>query len=152
MTFSTTRQLLGQIKTFHLELGSFYSDAAGRVKRAKVIALLRYMGEHERHLKRCLDRYEKLAHARVLERWFQFSPRIPRRTDFERVVMAPEMTIADVVQVTLGFDDRLMRFVGDLADQSDSIEVKALFVNLLEMEEQEKHKASRAALEMLEGV
>lgn len=150
--FNTTRQILTQIKTFHSDLGTFYTDAAEQVETGRVGALLRFMGDHERYMRECLDRYEQRASRKVLDSWFQFSPVFKASRQIHKVEVDPEMSVGDVVNVALDFDDRLMKFVHNLADQSKTGDVRQLFENLAEIEEQEKHKASRAALEILEGV
>lgn len=151
MAFRTTRELLNEIRDFHRKLGHFYREAATKVEREKVKALLEYMGRHEENLNRYLESYEKDAAKRVLDTWFQFTPEIVKRGCFDEVAIDPDMSVDDVIRNSLWLDECLTKFFKQVADLSVSSDVKDLFSNLAAMEETEERHAARAAVEALEG-
>lgn len=151
MTCKTTRQLLDQIRNFHRQLSAYYTDTAADVDREKVAMLLEYMARHEDHLEQCLARYEEGAAKKVLDTWFQFMPEIAKCECFDRIDVNQDMSVADVVRVALWFDDCLIQFFREMADVSVSDDVKEVFRDLASMEEQEKHTATRASLELTQG-
>lgn len=62
--------------------------------------------------------------------------------------LAPEMTLDDVVHVTLRLDDYLIDLFRSMAENVNVPEVRDVFKNLLEMEEQERRQKSRNALDL----
>jgi rubrerythrin len=60
------------------------------------------------------------------------------------------MTIADVTRIGLALDDRLIEVYRESAENASIPEVREVFENLLEMEEEEKHTLVRAALESMD--
>ena len=118
MPCRTVRQLLAHISGFHRQLGAFYEETAAKADQERAKALLEYMSRHEEHLKDCLGAYEKDASEAILDTWIQFMPDITKCECFERMEVSEDMSIDDVVRISLWFDDCLIQFFREMADLS----------------------------------
>jgi triphosphoribosyl-dephospho-CoA synthetase len=146
--FKTARELLDRVKEFHRDLSSYYANVSEIAHKERVKTLLRYMSRHETSLVQCLDRYEKEAAKKVMDTWFQFPPALDKRKCFEGVrKLESDMSLEDVVETALWFDNCLVEFYQQLADTSVSEDVTELFQNLLERVKEEKHEAARTLTE-----
>ena len=152
MPCTTVRELLEHISGFHRQLGTFYEGTAAKADQVKAKALLEYMGRHEKHLRECLDAYEKDASKRILDTGLQFMPDIAKCECFERMGVDEDMSIRDVVRISLWFDDCLLEFIREMVELSVPEDVKELFASLAKMEEQAEQKVTRSSLEVIEGV
>lgn len=156
MSCRTTRELIEQLQDFHKHLAAFYSRSAKQAKRERVKMLLDYMSHHEDDIAKCLADFEEDAAQKVLDTWFEFLPDIAKCECFEsecwQSKFPSDISVDDVVRTALWFDDCLIKFFKQMADLSVSRDVKALFDDLTQMEDQEKRKAMRIALEVSQGV
>ena len=150
MRFEQGCDLLDHAKLFHRQVSEFYVDLAGHEEGKRVKLLLKHLGRQEKHLEESLAEYEDGASRQLLDSWFQF-------THDESTLKMPEineiktdMTVADVIRIGLALDDRLIEFYKESADSAEIPEVREVFENLLEMEEEEKHTLVRAALESID--
>ena len=152
MASQTVRQLLERIQDFHRQLGAFYEATAEQAARAKAKALLEYMGQHERALQACLADYERDASAKILDTWIQFLPDLEQCQDFDEVEISKDLSVEDVVRMSLRFDDCLIRFYREMAEIAVSQDVKEAFESLARLEEQEERNLTRATLEVVQGM
>lgn len=149
-TFERTQDVLDHARTFHNELRRLYEQLSTETQKERVKMLLEYLSRHEAHLEESLAAYEAGASKRVLDTWFKYVPQEDKLKEFQDVKLEPDMSIDDVVDVALRMDNCLVEFYKDMATMAVIPEVKEVFTNLLEMEEREKHKLVRDALQLKE--
>ena len=145
-TYECTRDVLDHARSFHQELHKIYQSLADEAKQARVRMLLDYLSRHEANLEANLADFEAEASNKILDTWFKFVPSETRLREIQQLQLEPEMSIPDIVNVALSLDDCLVSLYRDVAEVSVSLEVKEVFNNLLEQEEQEKHRLARNAL------
>ena len=138
---------MDQVRDFHRRLGNFYAQMAESAEKERVKALLEYMSRHEHNLGQCIERYEGSAAKDILDHWFQCTPDIAKCACFDGVDLKPDMSVHDVLEKALWYDNCLVEFYRGMADLPVTSNLQNLFRNLVEMEEQEKKKAARVALE-----
>jgi len=117
-------------------------------EQARVSLLLDYLSQHEKGLARNLDDYEKGAADDVLDHWIQFTPSEALDAFFDEHELKPEMPLDEVVRTVLQFDDYLIAFYRQVAEETVSEEVRNLFTRLAEQEESDKRKTARGATEL----
>lgn len=149
-TFERTQDVLDHARIFHNELRRLYEQLSTETEKERVRMLLDYLSRHEEHLEESLAAYEEGASKRVLDTWFKYVPAEDKLEKFRDVKLEPDMSVDDVVDVALRMDDCLVDLYKEMAEVAVSQEVKEVFTNLLEMEEQEKHKLVRNALQLKE--
>ncbi len=150
MRFEQVRDLLDHARLFHKHLSEFYADLASHEEAERVKLLLEHLGRHEKHLEESLAEYEDEASRQVLDSWFQFTHDESTLKIPESMEIKPHMTIADVIRIGLALDNRLIEVYEESAQSAEVPEVREVFENLLEMEEEEKHTLMRAALESMD--
>ena len=69
---------------------------------------------------------------------------------FDEAEIKPDMSVADVLQLAIRFDDCVIGLYKTLAKQSVSEDVRHLFSTLLEMEKKEEHQIVRNTIETLD--
>ena len=144
----TTRDLLDQVRDFHKQLSDFYAQKADIANDERVTMLLDYMSRHEMNLEKCLAEYEVDAPGRVLDTWFRFTPDIAECKCFDRIELTPDMTIDDIIETAMWFDDCLIEVYKTMAERSVSQNVRELFDNLVQLEQNEKRSALRSTQEI----
>ena len=148
MPCERTRDVLDKVRDFHRKLSEFYAKMQEMAHREKVRMLLGYMSRHEMHLEECLARYENEGAKGILDTWFQFTPPIAKWEFFEKLDLNADMSVDDVIQTAIKFDDCLVEFYLQVSEMAACEDVRALFSKLLNMEKAEERQAIRNALEL----
>lgn len=145
--------IYGQVKDvlkaaidFHRDLERFYHRLAEKADRQRVQMLLDYMSRHEKDFELVLAEMGSESHDKLLETWIQYAPddralEVPRAE-----ALRDEMTVDNVVKVALRLDEKLATFYGQAAALAKTPEVKRLFSNLAEQQEDKRKKFKVNAL------
>jgi len=135
-------------KRLHSRVHQYYDVLNEKAALERVRMLLEHLSRHEHHLAQTLGRYEKESRTGLLDAWLEYSPEL----DVDAVMrgcMLPEQPSTDeVFAAALAFDDTLVKLYRELADKANDPHVRALFQDLLRLEEQEKIQVSRAAMSL----
>jgi len=147
MRFEQVRDILDHASEFHKRLGEFYQNLADHDDAARIKMLLEYLGRHEKFLEQGIANFEESASKQVLDTWFQYTQdkailKLPEASNIK-----PNMPVEEVIRMGLDLDDCLLKLYKDAAENSEVPEVKEVFNNLLEMEQEEEHHLVRAALD-----
>ena len=147
-TYERTRDVLDHARTFHNELRKAYQKLSSETEKERIRMLLDYVSRHEEHLEESLTAYEARASKKVLDTWFKYVPEEDKLQNVQDLKLEPDMSIDDIIDVTLRMDNCLVDLYKEMAEAAVSQEVKEVFTNLLNMVEQEKHKLVRNALHL----
>jgi len=150
MANETVGEILDRARRFHRELGEFYQQVEDLTEKERVKLVLEYLQRHEIYLDESLAEYEKDASKSVLGTWFKSTPELELGNCFEDAEIKPDMSVADVLQLAIRFDNRVIELYKTLAKRSVSKDVRHLFKTLLEMEKKEEHQIVRNTIEMLD--
>lgn len=135
-------------KHLHARIAERYDQLCEKAELERVKMLLEYLSRHEHHLEQTLARFEKEAHGGMLETWLEYSPTL----DVDAVMQAsrlPENPSTDAIfAAALAFDDTLVKLYREVAEKTHDPRTRALFQDLLRLEEQEKIQVSRAAMSL----
>ena len=148
MRFEQVRDILDHVREFHKRLDEFYQNLAQHESAARIKMLFEYLGSHEKNLEQGLANFEEGASEQVLDTWFQNAQDKEMLKLPEATTIKSHMEIEDVIRMGLELDEKLIGLYKDAVENSDVPEVKEVFNNLLEMEQQEEHQLARAALDL----
>ena len=146
MAFKTIREILDYAKTYHSQLGDYYARLRDVADKERMKILLDYMSRHEAHMQDYLADYEQEAAKKVLDTWLKYSPVKAEVHGLKDIALNPDMSIEEVIKMSMKLDACLVDIYKEMADRSPSQECKDLFNDLLEMEKQEEIKCIRDTL------
>jgi rubrerythrin len=146
MPYGQAKEILEYAREFHRQVGSFYQQLADKAQSERVKLLLDYMIRHEKHLERALEDYEQSITTKALNSWYQYTKDQRTFTPLDSLAYSEQMSVEDVIKIGTTIDNCLITSYKGVADTTTSDEVREIFQNLLDMEEQEKHVKARVAL------
>lgn len=127
----------------HAQLRALYSDLSEHSGQARVKLLLDYLSRHERNRAEAMRRFEQEPHANGLDVWLQYAPTLEIEQMLKDCVIRPDMSVDDVVATALRFDGALIEIYKEAAREASDTNAKAMFDNLVEMEEKEQQRFVR---------
>ena len=143
MTFPQVRDVLDYIQAFHQRLSDFYHQLSNEAEKPKVKMLLDYMSLHEKHLQEDLATYEESAPRKVMDTWCQGTADRSILERYEGIQLRPDLSLYEVVGLAFEIDDSIIEFFRGMVGCSACQGVREVFINLLEAEEQEKHRLAK---------
>ena len=84
----------------------------------------------------------------MLDNWLQYSPDQDISDVLASVTISDHMTTDQVVNMALKLDDYFIDLYQEMINNSASSSVKVVFQNLLDMEQQEKIRMAKTALQL----
>ncbi len=148
MRYQTVRDIIGHSKSLHQKLGEFYRSLEDKAEMERVKMLLSYLARHEQQIEESLTRYSLDASQNLWDEWFQFAPDDHVEDLVRDLTFKADGDIDEVVKLALAVDDYFIELYRKLAANASSSKVKQLFENLVAMEELEKTRTVRSALEL----
>ncbi len=142
------REFIDFGKRLHASIRERYGELQEHAELTRVRMLLDFLIRHERHMEETLSRFEKDTRSGILEAWLEYSPEL----DVEAVVNActlPDRPSTDqILDAALNFDEALVTLYREVAAKANDHRTKAVFSDLLKLEEQEKIQVARAAMSL----
>ena len=148
MHYQTVKDVVDHSRKLHQQIGQLYSKLSEDQAQEKVSMLLDYLQRHESHLETSLCEFENDKSQKVLDSWFQYAPDHNIDDVLAKMEMHDHMSTDQVVGMALKLDDYFIDLYQDMVDNTGSSAVKAVFQNLLDMEQQEKIRTAKTALQM----
>jgi hypothetical protein len=137
-------------KHLHGKIKELYDDLGEHAQLARMKMLLDFLSRHEQHMEESLARFEKESRHGILDAWLEYSPGLDVDKVMDRFHLQENPTSDEIVQIALDFDDTLVSLYKEVAEKANNAKVKALFKNLLQLEEKEKVQVARAAMTLWE--
>lgn len=133
-------------RKLHQQISKLYQEISQDQTQERVKMLLDYLQRHEAHLEKSLNQFEHDKSQVVLDSWFQYAPDQSITEVLESIEITNHMSTDEVIAMALKLDDYFIELYEGMVENASSSAVKSVFQNLLEMEQQEKIRTSRAAL------
>jgi hypothetical protein len=111
---------------------------------------LKQPSRHEQHMEESLARFEKESRQGILEAWLEYSPGLDVEKVMDGFHLRENPSSDEIIQIAMDFDDALVSLYKEVAEKANNPKVKALFKNLLQLEEKEKIQVARAAMTLWE--
>jgi hypothetical protein len=141
--FEQVKDVLDYGIELHAQLRTLYSDLGEQSDQARVKMVLDYLSRHERNRAEALRRFEQPPHANSLDVWLQYAPSLEIEQMLKDCAIRPDMSVDDVVKISLRFDNALIEIYKEAAREAEDTNARAIFENLVEMEEKEKQRFIR---------
>ena len=148
MRFETTRDMIHHARDVHAMIAKHFHEMADKTENARVKMLLDYFEAHERHLQNALDQYEANAPAAVLNTWFQFSSCESKLDQLKSLFSDKNVSTDEVIDQVLTLDECIMDMYRKTASEAETDEVREMFRNILEMEENEQRRIVKNAMRL----
>ncbi|MEE4252746.1 MAG: hypothetical protein V2I50_01740 [Desulfuromusa sp.] len=148
MPYGQAKEIINAARAFHQRASTFYQQLGNQAESAKVKMLLDYLVRHEAHLERALSDYSQEVRSKALNSWYQYAQEKCLLQPFDVSQYPADMSVEDVMNIGLNIDSCLVASYKGMAEAATSSEVREIFENLLLMEQQQKHKLARIALEI----
>lgn len=146
MHYKTVKDVVDYSRKLHLQISKLYQEISQKQTQERVKMLLDYLQRHEAHLEKSLNQFEHDKSQKVLESWLQYAPDQNISDVLETIEINDHMTTDEVIEMALKLDDYFIVLYTDMVENASSSAVKAVFQNLLEMEQQEKIRTAKTAL------
>ncbi|MGB6045784.1 MAG: hypothetical protein WBF93_21695 [Pirellulales bacterium] len=144
-SFEQAKDILDHAKEFHHRVARYYLQLEDQVAQQRVKMMLNYLSRHEDRLADALQSYEENASRKILNTWVQFVYDDEILKTLGETPVQSEMSVDDVVDLGLRLDDRLINCFKMMVDAAETDDVREVFQNLVDMEEQEKRQLVRNA-------
>lgn len=148
MPYGQAKEIIDSARAFHQRASTFYQQLNDKTEGARVKMLLDYLVRHEAHLERVLADYTQEIRTKALNAWYQYAQDHCLLQPFDVSQYPVNMTAEQVMEIGLNIDSCLIASYKGMAEAATSAEVREIFENLLLMEQQQKHKLARIALEI----
>lgn len=148
MHFKTVKDVVDHSRQLHQQISQFYHQLSEDNSKARVSMLLEYLKRHEDHLEDTLSKFGEDKSQSVLDSWFQYAPDQDLSEVMSNLEVSDHMDTDDVVCMALTLDDYFIDLYQGMVSSASSSAVKAVFQNLLDMEEHDKIQISKTALQM----
>ncbi|WP_283789389.1 hypothetical protein QNI23_005670 [Bermanella sp. WJH001] len=146
MYYKTVKDVVDYSRKLHQQISKLYQEISQDQTQERVKMLLDYLQRHEAHLEKSLNQFEHDKSQAVLDSWFQYAPDQSITEVLESIEITNHMSTDEVIAMALKLDDYFIELYEGMVENASSSAVKSVFQNLLEMEQQEKIRTSRAAL------
>lgn len=141
--FEQVREVLDFGRELHTQIEKFYKKSSAQEQQVRVKMLLDYLSRHEKHMAEGLKHFEEETKKSILDFWLQYAPSAEIEDMIKGLSVHPAMTVDEVIKIAMDFDDALVELYKDVAREADDPDVKAVFENLVEMENHEKLNVMR---------
>lgn len=148
MPYGQAREILDYARAYHRRVSEFYQQLSDKSESARVKMLLDYLVRHKAHLDRALEDYTDEVKSRALDTWYRYSQEQCLFAPLDAAQYSNNMTVDEVMELGVTLDSCLLTSYKAMADAAPSRETREIFETLLEMENQQKHKLARIALEI----
>jgi rubrerythrin len=148
MRYQTVKDVVEHARQLHKQIAGFYKQLSNRQHQERIKMLLDYLARHEANLEQMLANFDKDHSQKIWDEWFQFATDDTLSQTLQGAVVHADMTVDEIVTLALQLDDYFINLYQDMALHASSAAVKGVFENLLAVEQQEKNRTVRTALEL----
>ena len=142
------RDFLDFGKDLHAEVRKLYTRLGDSTEQDRVRMLLDFLERHEQHMVQTLARFEHESHAGLLNGWLEYLPALDVDTVFETCRLSEQSSTDEIVAAAMNFDETLVRLYQEMAEKAVDARTRALFQDLVNLEQQEQISVSRAAMSL----
>ncbi len=146
MRIERTRDILDHARKFHRMIADAYHQKGEHADHIRLRMLLDYLELHEKHLEKTLGEYEEAASKKILEHWFRQSPCEVKFAELNQLLAQENPTEDDIVNLAVSVDNCMIDLYKSFVNYTDDENVRALFQDLVSLEEHEQRRMVRDSL------
>lgn len=136
--YRTTKEILDHVTSFHQKLKEIYFKIGDLDEKEKLDLMLDFTEQHRRRLQENLNLYEKETPAKIKKIWLKYVSEDDLTNECKYINLNPNMSIEDVIDTALKFEDCLIRFYEKVVERCHFPEVQKIFENLLNLAKRER--------------
>ncbi len=138
--FEQVRDVLEYGKLLHQEIKALAEKMENVEQSARLKLLLEYLRRHEDELSRGLERFSEQTRQRILDIWLPYPPDPKILEKLRAVTIHPNMSVEEVAQIVLKFEDALIELYRESLNEIDDPEVQEVLANLIQLEDAERRR------------
>lgn len=139
-TYGQVRDVLNAAADFHRDLRAFYGRLAKQEDQQRVRMLLDYMSRHEKDFEKALAQYDQEGAGKLLDTWMHYTPEERALNVPQPESLRDDMTVDEAVDTAVRLDKELVQFYSQAAKLAKTPEVRHLFEELKERQEDQERK------------
>jgi rubrerythrin len=138
MAITTVNDVVQQAKEFEKRLADLYKRISAKSTQEGARMLADYMSRHRQRINRALSRLSSGKVERILSTPLQYEPENTACRSFDNIDLSPDADAKEIIDAAVAFDQCLVEFYRQVADQTVDQDVRELFENLILWEEDDE--------------
>ena len=148
MRFGTIQDVVDFAGKLHAALSDQYAELEQLSSSERARLMLDYLNRHEQNLAQAMDKYEGDMTQGIASLWLQDVPELQSDELVEKVRGVDLGNVDNIIGVALDVDEYLIKLYQRMADEIDSDAGREVFKSLIKLEDNERHRLSRAAFRL----
>lgn len=148
MRFGTIQDVVDFARKLHTALSDQYAELEQLSSSERARLMLDYLNRHEQNLAQAMDRYEGDMAQGIAALWLQDVPELQSDELVDKVRGVDLTDVDNIIGVALDVDEYLIKLYQRMADEVDSDAGREVFKSLIKLEDNERHRLSRAAFRL----
>ncbi len=148
MRFGTIQDVVDFAGKLHAALSDQYAELEQLSSSERARLMLDYLNRHEQNLAQAMDKYEGDMTQGIASLWLQDVPELQSDELVEKVRGVDLGNVDNIIAVALDVDEYLIKLYQRMADEVDSDAGREVFKSLIKLEDNERHRLSRAAFRL----
>jgi rubrerythrin len=125
-------------KKMHASIQECYAHLEGKSDQERIRMLLNHLARHEKNLEENLARFSADARPKILGAWLNHVPQSKMDELVGHCLVLQGASVDDVIRMAMEFDDALIDLYREVAREATNTDVKQVFLNLVDQENQQK--------------
>ena len=148
--FEQVRDVLIHQEALHGRIKDLYADLSNTAKSERVRMLLDLLCQHEEKFQLSFNNHLEQGSAHVMDTYFQYSHEANVDDLFNVDQIDASLNADDIEGIANRFNDYLDNLYQEMIDVAENVEVKELFENMREQQQQERKKLSTDLYSLLD--
>ncbi|MEZ0175352.1 MAG: hypothetical protein AB9Q20_13710 [Candidatus Reddybacter sp.] len=148
MRFATIQDVVDFARKLHTALSEQYAELEQLSSSERARLMLDHLNRHEQNLAQAMNKYEGDMAKGIAALWLQDVPELQSDELVDKVRGVDLGDVDNIIAVALDVDEYLIKLYQRMADEVDSDEGRAVFNSLITLEDNERHRLSRAAFRL----
>jgi rubrerythrin len=148
MRFGTIQDVVDFARKLHTALSDQYAELEQLSSSERARLMLDYLNRHEQNLAQAMDKYEGDMEQSIAALWLQDVPELQSEELVDKVRGVDLADVDNIIGVALDVDKYLIKVYQRMADEVDSDAGRDVFKSLIKLEDNERHRLSRAAFRL----
>ena len=150
MRFGTIQEVVDFAAKLHAALSDQYAELEQLSSSERARLMLDYLNRHEHNLAQAMAQYEGDMAQGIAALWMQDVPELQSVELVEKVRGVDLGNVENIIAVALDVDEYLIKLYQRMADEVDSDAGREVFMSLIKLEDNERHRLSRAAFRLVD--
>lgn len=148
MRFGTIQDVVDFAGKLHAALSEQYAELEQLSSSERAQLMLDYLNRHEQNLAQAMGKYDADMTQGIAALWLQDVPELQPEELVEKVRGVDLGNVDNIIAVALDVDEYLIKLYQRMADEVDSDAGREVFKSLIKLEDNERHRLSRAAFRL----